>query len=208
MGAREKAIADLERVLTLDPDDTLAAKHLSALLYEHAMNAWQSHDTLAALTYLNKYLKRNPKDDVAWFNAAVMLASRKQKSDALDYFSKALLLQPQPHYYLGRAIQHFEAGKYDKALPDLNRSITGTSADTLALWLRAQIHFHQKNNKAALADLKQLLTWKPGFEDARFMLNEIKIRLFLQENIYYIFILFILITITTYLIVRIWIKTS
>jgi tetratricopeptide (TPR) repeat protein len=185
LGDSGSAITDLERVLELDLGDTLAKKHLSQLLYEDAIQKLNDGDTATALVQLEKYLGRNPKDDVAWFNRGVIGSAKKEKQIALENFSKAIVLNPLPEYYLSRAIEYFKSDDFENALPDLERVLNDSPLDTTALWLRAQIYFHQKKDGAAKNDLGKLLEQKPDFESAQSMLDEIKLRIFLQKNIYF-----------------------
>jgi tetratricopeptide (TPR) repeat protein len=183
-GDNLSAVNDLERVLELDPADTSAQTLLARCLYEEAMLQLKQQDTALSLSLLERYLKLNPADDVSWFNYGIILSAYHDQQGALESFGKAIALNPQPEYYLGRAIEYFVNNHFESALADLNHTLSLAPSDTTALWLRAQIFFYQKKNKAAQNDLVALLNQKPDFDDARLLLNEINFRIFLGKNFF------------------------
>jgi Zn-dependent protease/Tfp pilus assembly protein PilF len=109
---RERAKADVERALNLDPNNLLALQlrgemHMVDKDYDRAME------------FFNRTLEINPNWGLSNFDRGSVLLDKKEFQSALDEFNKAILLLPQVWlFYLIRSIAHFRLGNLELAQKD------------------------------------------------------------------------------------------
>jgi tetratricopeptide (TPR) repeat protein len=185
LGQWAAAVNDFNKALQLDVSDALASRQFSATLFQLAINSYEAGDTASALQHFATYVELNPQDDIGWFNYGVILSAKNEKQQAIENYSKAIEINQLPVYYSARAIDYFTLKNYDACLPDVNTVLNAEPNDTTALWMRAQIFYVRENLMACEKDLEQLLKIKSEHADAKVMLSDVSVKLFIKNNWYY-----------------------
>jgi tetratricopeptide (TPR) repeat protein len=115
-GENDKAVADLEKYLTLFPGEK------NALRLAGRISA-ASGDNIRALSYFSENLRNNPNDPQCYIDRAnSYLSARSWDWAVLDY-AMALDLDPgNPDTWLNKGIALLNAGKTDDACHDFRKS--------------------------------------------------------------------------------------
>jgi tetratricopeptide (TPR) repeat protein len=184
-GQLAAAVHDFNKALQLDVSDSSASKQLSATLFQLAMKSYETGDTSDALKHFAAYVELNPQDDIGWFNYGVIQSAKNEKQKAIENYSKAIEINKLPVYYSARAIDYFSMKNYDACLPDVNTVLNTEPNDTTALWMRAQIFYVRENLEGCQNDLEQLLKIVPENADAKTLLSDVSVKLFIKNNWYY-----------------------
>lgn len=127
MGQKERAVADIERVLKISPNHAFAME-LRGEVYALEKN----FD--AALDLFSRVQAASPHWAVPYFDRASILLDRKEYQPALDELNKAVSLQGRmPLFYLVRSLAHFRLGDLESAHKDQDLAVQLSPTDTLVM---------------------------------------------------------------------------
>ena len=127
MGQKERARADVERALTITPDNPVALE-LRGELYTLDKN----YD--AALKFFDRAQEINPTWSVPRFDRGSVLLDKKEYRAALDELNAAFALPLQlPLYYIIRSMAHFRLGDIESAHADQDAALRLSEKDALVM---------------------------------------------------------------------------
>ncbi len=174
----DKALADVERLLQLDPD-VAAAYALKAValrmkgleeigrvpreLQDKAMKATDDN----MLASLNTALALDPEYVTAYEMRGLIQESRKQYDLATADYNKILELNPyNANAYKRRGNLYNIQEKYEQAIADYSRACELDPQDIINYLYRARIYEQIKNPEKALADYEQVIKISPAYASA------------------------------------------
>ncbi len=182
-GLLDKAVADYEAALNLDPTDYRAYISLGAVFE-------QMGRLDRALEADEKAIALNPSSHEAFRNRGVLLEKAGRFDEAIADYTKAIILQPtyfeaynnrgltyaktgrfpeaiadysdsiaiNPRHfnaYLNRGVAFTLTGQHDRALEDFNRAISLGQDDAAAYYNRGMLYRRIGNNEFALSDVRK-----------------------------------------------------
>jgi Flp pilus assembly protein TadD len=182
-GLLDKAVADYETALDLDPTDAKAYLSLGAVLE-------QMGRLDRAREAVEKAIALNPSSHEAFRNRGVLLEKMDRFDEAIADYSRAIILQPtyfeaynnrgltyaktgrlpeaiadysdsiaiNPRHfnaYLNRGVAYTLMGQYERALEDFNRAILLGQDDAAAYYNRGMLYRRIGNNEFALSDVRK-----------------------------------------------------
>lgn len=176
-GDFDKALADCNEALELDPD--------SASAYSRRGRAWAGKGDLAkAIDDFSQALRLDPADAHAFTHRARANAERGEYELAIDDCDEAIRLDPKSnvaYYYRGRAWAM--QGDAERAIADFNESLKLNPLYVPALNARANELYLQQKYRQAVADYDEAIRLNPKFDmvhihynrgNAHFRLGELK----------------------------------
>ncbi len=132
MEQKERAVADVERALKIDPAQIFALE-LRGELYTLEKN----YD--AALALFSRVQTANPHWAAPYFDRASILLDRREFQSALDELNKTISFQGKsPLFYLVRSLAHFRLGNQEAAHQDQAIAVKFSPAEALVM---ADINF-------------------------------------------------------------------
>ncbi|GAB4403314.1 MAG: hypothetical protein OHK003_31150 [Anaerolineales bacterium] len=138
IGQRERALADVDRALKLNPNHLFALELRGEI---HMLN--KDYDT--ASTYFAKAQQLNPSWAVPYFDQASLLMERGEIQPALENFNKAVALQPRmPLFYIIRSLAHFKAGDLNSAHHDQDVAV-GISPEEALVMVDVNLMVYEDN---------------------------------------------------------------
>ncbi len=182
-GLLDKAVADYEAAIDLDPTDYRAYISLGAVLEQTGrFNRAQEADERA--------IALNPSSHEAFRNRGVLLEKMGRFDEAIADYTRAIALQPtyfeaynnrgltyaktgrlqeaiadyheaiainRRHFnaYLNRGVAFTLIGQHDRALDDFNRAISLGQDDAAAFYNRGMLYRRTGNNELALSDVRK-----------------------------------------------------
>ncbi len=159
----QKALADYNKALELNPDFYLALNNRGKIFFD------AGHHDHAILDF-QKALDINPTYVPALNNRGIWHASQNQLAEAIDDLS--LALQHDPYHadaLANRALALYYTNSYLPAIDDINAYLEIHPADASMFNLRALCHRGLNDHEAALADLNQAIALDP--HDGRYFQN-------------------------------------
>ncbi|PKY18774.1 hypothetical protein RhiirB3_431654 [Rhizophagus irregularis] len=148
------ALKNYETALKNDPNNYLCLKNC-AYIYE------RKKDYKNALIFLDKLISVNEKDSLILCYYGEILCNIKQYNNAISYFTKANIIDPENVYNLKkRAIAYYYLQEYDKVLSDLDKIIQLDPLNNTAYYLKSITYFTKNdisNAKIAFNKLTELL---------------------------------------------------
>lgn len=118
-----KAIADLDRAISLTPDFTLAYLLRAQARYLSSLKDNNKNGLEQALYDLNKAGLLSPRLPIIAFNRGIILSELGRKEDAIESFSNAIALKQNfGEAYFNRGYEYLSIGEAAKAFPDLSRA--------------------------------------------------------------------------------------
>jgi len=123
---------------------------------------WDSFDE-----YLDDYIKRNPKDNIAYVLRGEGYKGKNNYEKALQDFNKAIEIDPNfVEAYTSRGLLYLDMNEFDKAIEDNSFAVKLSSTDTVAYYNRAIAYINKKDYSKALIDLKKTVEIDPEYADA------------------------------------------
>ena len=110
LGEQDEAINALIDSLRWNPENEWALLMMGNIFAKH------KKDIETALLYYDQILELNPDNFITLNNVGAMLMQNNKKSEALNFFNKAIEVNSEyPNTYLALGILYENEGKYDKA---------------------------------------------------------------------------------------------
>jgi tetratricopeptide (TPR) repeat protein len=124
---KERALADVERALKLNPNNALALQ-LRGEIYSIDKNFIAALDSFAHAQEINQNWA------IPYFDRGSVFLEKKEYQLALEQFDKAILLLSQfSLFYLIRSIVHFKLGNLDAAHKDQDAAVSLADKDSLVM---------------------------------------------------------------------------
>lgn len=116
MGRRDRALADFERAIALDPRNDFAYNNLGVLYGKDGQHQ-------SSLEYFRKAIAINPKRADSYCNLGLSYFFMKQYDNALENYNEAIRLKPDfDTAYLNRGNLFFITGNKELALADYRKA--------------------------------------------------------------------------------------
>ncbi|MBD3421198.1 MAG: tetratricopeptide repeat protein [Chitinivibrionales bacterium] len=162
----KEALAIYKQLASLAPGN----KEVFQNLYQLSM---KTGDKTSALTYVNKYLKLNPKDAVGFRDKGDLLYEKKQLDGALAAYRQALKLDPKISGFYQRYAEIVIAkGQHDEAIRALKGKIKSGSATVEDYTTLGTIYQKKKQYQQALDNYQNALKLDPQKLDVLTSLGE------------------------------------
>jgi len=127
MAQRERALADVDRVLKLHPNHFLALELRGEILM-------LNKDYDAAFAHFKQVQHINANWAVPYFDLASLYMERGELQPAIENFNKAVVLQPRmPLFYIIRSLAHFKAGDLASAHHDQDVAVGLSPEEALVM---------------------------------------------------------------------------
>jgi tetratricopeptide (TPR) repeat protein len=154
---RENALADVERALTIAPNNEMALGMRGDI---HLMEK----DSHSALEFYERAHKLNPNSALPYFGRGSVMMDKEEFQSALEEFNKAIsLLALFPLFYVVRSMVHFRLGKPEAAHNDQDSALRLSEKDSL---IRPEFNLQMYEGYLDWAEdyyarviLKQPLSW-------------------------------------------------
>jgi tetratricopeptide (TPR) repeat protein len=148
-GDNDRAIADLNEAIRLDPKSAMAF-NIRAGTYH------QKGDNDRALTDLNEAIRLDPKLAVAFNNRGNAYSNKGDNDRAIADYNEAIRLDPKlANVYYNRGRAYSDKGDNDRAIADLNEAIRLDPKYVKAYFKRGRLYLHRGSLAKAQADFKQ-----------------------------------------------------
>lgn len=163
-GNDQKAVAQYEAALRLDPKQVLPRLRLAAQ-YTH------SGRLVSAVSQLKAALKLDPKLPQAHYLLAVIYTSQDKVDLAVEQFEKALSVSPADdpqdadvHLYLSKF--YFMLGQADKAMPHLKQVLRFQPKNVPMLYIQGSLYLELKDREQAKRSFRQVIALEPQHDGA------------------------------------------
>jgi tetratricopeptide (TPR) repeat protein len=155
-GEYDKAIADYDQALAINPEDARACCCRGA--------AWRAKGEYdKAIADFNRALAINPQFASAHNGRGAAWYGKGEYDKALADLNEAIRLKPnEVSAYYGRAMVWYDKGEYDKAMDDCNEAIRLRPKDAGAYGCRGILWRIKGEYNKALADFNQALAITPN----------------------------------------------
>ncbi|MBK6791759.1 MAG: site-2 protease family protein [Anaerolineales bacterium] len=138
IGQRERALADVERALRLDPGQLFALELRGEI---HMLD--KKYDT--ALEIFDQTQAMNPNWAVPYFDHASLMMERGELQPALAGFNKAIALQARmPLFYIIRSLAHYKLGDLKAAHEDQDVAV-GISPEEALVMVDVNLMIYEDN---------------------------------------------------------------
>lgn len=165
MGRKDKAAADLQAVLGLDPSSKVALTRLGLL----QIDAGRKDD---ALPPIDQHLENADEDKPDWEAAKSELLARAGDAEgAIAAIDAAIAVKSASAQFLNQRcwIKGTLAVQLDSALQDCTRAIELTDDNTAVLDSRAMVYFRLNRLSEALADIDAALDRYPSLPSSLYL---------------------------------------
>ncbi|MFN8399130.1 MAG: M50 family metallopeptidase [Anaerolineales bacterium] len=138
IGQRERALADVDRVLRISP------RHLLALELRGEI-FMLNKDLETAAEHFLKVQQINPNWAISYFDIASLHMERGELQLAIENFNKSIMLQPRmPLFYIIRSLAHFKAGDLSSAHRDQDIAV-GISPEEALVMVDVNLMVYEQN---------------------------------------------------------------
>ena len=154
-GDYNRAIADFNEAIRLDPKSSLAFRNLGDTYTNIG-----DHDR--AIADYNEAIRLDPNDALALSARGVAYANKGDYDRAIADFNRAIRLDPQSaHAFRNRGVVYATKGDNDRAIADFNRAIRLDPKSGLALRARGVAYANKGDNDQAIADFNEAIRLDP-----------------------------------------------
>ncbi len=126
--------------------------HSAMMLYSKATYLYEHGELDSAYLYLTKCIDNDYNFDKAYNDRGVILHCQEKDELATKDFAVAILINPQPIYYLNQGVNFYVIGQYSKAINAYSQVIRLDSQNVYAYNLRGVAYMEQGNDMEATAD--------------------------------------------------------
>ncbi|MCF8374297.1 MAG: tetratricopeptide repeat protein [Bacteroidales bacterium] len=159
-GDYEKALADYNQAIKIDPGFSTSYVNRGTLLMDNNKNDW-------ALKDFTKALEIYPKHATAYINRGIILKQEGKTEEALSDFNHAILLDPlMAESYINRGALYAEIGKFEQSISDYSMAIEVDPQNAMAYSNRGLSYARNGNETAAMVDFNRCIDIDPNFTDA------------------------------------------
>jgi len=153
----DRAIADFNQALKLDPNDAIAYN-------ERGLAYYHNKDYDRAIADFNQAIKLNPTFAIAYNNRGFAYYDLKDYDRAFADFNQAIKLNPSiPIVYQGRGLVYLDKKDYDRAIADFNQALKLDPKFARPYNGRGLVYLDKKDYDRAIADFNQALKLDPKF---------------------------------------------
>ncbi len=184
-GDNDRAIADFNQAIQLDPKNALAFRSRgdayttkgdndraiadyneairldpkSALVFIDRGDAYTTKgDNDRAIADYNEAIRLDPKNALALSDRGVAYANKGDNDRAMADFNEAIRLDPKSaHAFRNRGVLYAKKADNDRAIADFNEAIQLDPKGTLALRNRAKAYTNKGDNDRAIADYSEAI---------------------------------------------------
>jgi tetratricopeptide (TPR) repeat protein len=155
-GEYDKAIADYNEAIRLDPESILA--------FMGRGDAYTNKgDYDRALADYNEAIRLNPRSALALSDRGVAYASKGDYDRALADFNEAIRLDPKSaHAFRNRGVLYAHKGDNDRALADFNEAIRLDRKGALTFRDRGDLYMNKGDYDHAIADYNEAIQFDPN----------------------------------------------
>lgn len=160
-GDDDRAVDDLNRVISLSPDYAMA--------YSNRSDAYNNLGKYyEAIVDANKAIVLNPYDAIAYCNRGIIYGRHGNYDEAMADFNRAIELNSDDDmvYLYNRGIIYGRLGKYHEAMADFNRVIELNKNYIDAYINSGAVHCGLGSYNDAIADCNKALELNPGSASA------------------------------------------
>jgi tetratricopeptide (TPR) repeat protein len=160
LGELERAIADYDEAVRLDPENNLVYSY-RGLVYKE-LGEYEN-----AIADYDEAIRLNPDYAYAYYNRGSAYSDIGEYEKAVEDYSKTLLLDPADDTaYNGRGIAYYEMGEYEQAIDDYSEAIRLDSTNFRAYHNRGLTNNSLGEYDKAIADFSDALKIDPGYDKA------------------------------------------
>jgi len=161
-GDREHAMADVQKALAIDANDSQARTTRGTLYY-------MAGDYRDALVDLDLAVRLRPGSASAIGNRGAVLLALERPDAAIADFTRAIALNPWlTEAYLNRALAYGVKRQFARAIPDLDIAIRYQPANPQAFLWRGAARLEVGDSTGAVMDYDEALRLAPRFGEAYF----------------------------------------
>lgn len=159
-GAPDRAIADYNEAIRLDPRDALA--------YNNRGNAYgDKGDRDRALEDYNEAIRLDPKYAFAYRNRGDIYSDKGDRDRAIADYNEAIRLNPKyPSAYNGRGNAYLAKRDFDRAIADYSEAIRLDPKDAIFYRNRGRASRSMGDLGRAIADYSEAIRLDPQYADA------------------------------------------
>ena len=156
----DKALADYDRAIQLDPTDAEAYRGRGIVYY--TLQQYKK-----ALDDYNRAIELDPINAQSYTNRGVIYDELQQRGKALADYNEAILLDStETKAYNNRGLVYADLHRYEEALADLSRAIELDPNYARAYFNRGNIYHGLQRYDEALASYGQAIQLDPGYAKA------------------------------------------
>jgi tetratricopeptide (TPR) repeat protein len=166
LGTHEKAIADFDTAIALNPDDDLACvAHI-----ERGQVYYSNGDYWKAITEFDRAMELGPDDEwacVALFTRGQVYLALGEYEKAVNDYTSTIVLKPDDEWicvaYIERGRAYYNLGEYQKAIDDYNKAIELNPDDewaSVAHLERGQVYYYLGDYEKAISDYDRTVELK------------------------------------------------
>ncbi|MCB1307548.1 MAG: tetratricopeptide repeat protein [Leptospiraceae bacterium] len=174
LGEEQKGIQMLEDATRSGTTDV----EISEAIYNHML---RKGDVQKARDGFQEIVNRDPSAYYSWYKLGVIDLMRKEFSQAIENFSRALIYKPDFAVgYIARGVALYENGDKEKARLEFEEALRQDRQASLASFNLGVFFFNENMVDRAKSVFEELLKEQPRFTDPRFQLSYIY---FKQNNL-------------------------
>lgn len=155
LGEFDEALSDVDRALSIAPDDIDSYSVRIGVYYEQG-------DLAKAISDATEIVKRKPSDDDAFAARANLLHEVGNYEGAMADVSKAISIHPgNPEYFLLKGLILRDQGQIEDALEAVRGALSLDPQSVGGLKLRGKLHLESANYQGAVDDLTRAIEMHP-----------------------------------------------
>lgn len=193
------ALTDFYAILKINEQHQQAQQWCAKILHEIGLVNGNNSLYSFALDDFDLSLQFQPDQHDILFEKGKTLRLLSEPELAIQSFTKAIILSPQPNYYYARAITYLKLEKPTESLTDLNEYLKQVNEDTSALWIRATLLYEREKYQEAKEDLVKLQYLKHNNRAVQDLVFANNFSLFIHTNFYWIIAFLLLLLIGIFL---------
>ncbi len=160
LGEHEKALADLNASIVLEPNNTRA-------YYERGRYWMETCEYDKAIADYDDAIRLDMESADAYCSRGTACGLKGDNDRAISDFDRAIRLKPRmASAYLGRGCSWYDQGKYEKAMADFEEAITLDPSDALVRYNRGQTWVKKGEFDKAMADYDEAIRLDSECADA------------------------------------------
>ncbi len=152
----DRAIADYNQAIKLDPNSALAFRNRGLAYYYK-----QDYDR--GIADYNQAIKLDPNSAIAFYNRGLAYYYKRDYDRAIADYNRAIKLDPNDAAAFNNRGYAYQAKQdYDRAIPDYNEAIKLDPNDALVFRNRGLAYYYKQDYDRAIADYNQAIKLDPN----------------------------------------------